>query len=151
MEAVLGRVQILPHKQFFFQTKSPSTYARFDWPKNTWRGITLETNIDEGYQLISKAPVPSVRVDSAIMNLDKISIDIVTIEPIMKFDLGPLVDWVKALKAKRVYVGYDSHKDNLPEPALKETHKLIAKLSEFTSVFPKLLREPYPLQTGASQ
>jgi len=137
MKLILKRVSDLYHKQFFFQTKKPSAFSQYDWPKNVWRGITLETNRDVGYNLISKAPSPSVRYALAIQTGN---IDIVTIEPILEFDLEKLVDMVRNIDPMRVYVGFDTKNCNLPEPSLDKVMRLIHELGKFTIVKPKLLR-----------
>jgi DNA repair photolyase len=144
MEQILTRIHQKSRKQFFFQTKDPSVFPKYDWPENVWHGITLETNRDEGYDLISKAPPPTKRVINASYGR---YVDVITIEPIMEFDLDIFVNFVKMLHPMRVYIGYDTKKSNLPEPPLKKTRQLIEELQKFVKVKPKLLREQYE-QTG---
>ena len=64
----------------------------------------------------------------------------ITIEPIMKFDLEILVEWVQLLKPIWVWVGYDTKNTGLPEPTLKETYELIDKLKHITIVKTKYLK-----------
>jgi len=56
----------------------------------------------------------------------------VTIEPILKFDLKVMLDWIKEINPEVVYVGYDSHPkiNKLDEPPLAMTKQLIAGLGK---------------------
>lgn len=76
-------------------------------PENTYLLTTLETNRDSGYEKISKAPKPSRRYrDFLNLAWDK---KIITIEPIMDFDLDTFVEWIVNIKPKTVFIGYNSH------------------------------------------
>lgn len=69
----------------------------------------------------------------------------VTIEPIIDFDLKELFKWIRNINPWRVYVGYNSHPKEcpLPEPLLNKTLVLITALSsEGFDVRAKLLRHP---------
>ena len=56
---------------------------------------------------------------------------IVTLEPILDFDVKVLVSWIKEINPEVVYVGYDSHpKNNLPEPPKLKVESFISKLKE---------------------
>lgn len=142
MQALLACITDMPERQFFVQTKEPWVYTKYDWPANVMRGITLETNRDDGYRNISQAPEPSQRFVTASIHVED-TIDVVTIEPVMKFDLEIFASWIWDLHPQRVYIGYDTKRTQLPEPSLAEVQALIAKLSKFTVVKPKLLREAW--------
>jgi len=58
----------------------------------------------------------------------------VTIEPIMQFDLKYLVDLVRQCRPQWVNIGADSQKSGLPEPTGIEVEALIAELKKFTEV-----------------
>jgi hypothetical protein len=59
----------------------------------------------------------------------------VTIEPIMKFDLPEMGDYIKRCKPKQVNIGVNSRRDiKLPEPTKDEIIELINELSKFTEV-----------------
>lgn len=127
-------------RQFFFQTKDPRIFLDIPHPRNLWLGITLESDGIVGYEHISKAPNPAKRYLTILEN-SGIKIDIVTIEPIINFDLSRFAGWIQDINPQRVYVGYDSHQTGLLEPPLTKTTQLINKLSKFTKVKLKLLRE----------
>jgi hypothetical protein len=137
-----GHVQVqIYFRTFFFQTKDPRCFQKYQFPKNVILGITLETNRDKDYNLVSKALIPSKRV------LEFIKVEhprkTITIEPIIKFDLIPLINMVKLIKPIRVYVGYDTKRSHLNEPKLAETNQLIEMLSKITTVKLKLIRESH--------
>jgi len=137
---IIGRIRELPNRTFLFQTKAPICFNLYDFPDNVLLGITLETNRDEVYELnkISKAPLPSFRkeVFSILQHRRKV----ITIEPILDFDLDVFVDWIRDINPERVYIGYDTKKCYLPEPDLIKTKLLIKELKKITKVKPKLLR-----------
>jgi hypothetical protein len=72
---------------WFIQSKNPQYFETFlpYLPENTILLTTLETNRDADYDKVSKAPPPSVRYEM-FKHLDYPK-KIVTIEPIMDFDL----------------------------------------------------------------
>ena len=79
---------------------------------------------------ISKAPKPSKRYkDFLALKWDK---KIVTIEPILDFDLETFLEWILSIKPKAVFIGYNSRPRavELPEPEKKKTWQLIHSLEE---------------------
>jgi hypothetical protein len=58
----------------------------------------------------------------------------VTIEPVMDFDLEPFVEMIKAIKPEWVNIGADSKNHNLPEPSKDKVFALISRLSQFTEI-----------------
>jgi len=139
IDKILNRMRELPHKTFFIQTKDPNFFFKYDFPNNLILGITLETN--RWTKDISKAPTPLARE----MNFTRLkhSRKRVTIEPIMDFDLEVFVNMISLILPETVYIGYDTKKTKLPEPALEKTLELIERLRKFTIVKPKLLREKW--------
>jgi hypothetical protein len=65
----------------------------------------------------------------------------VSIEPIMDFDLEPFVQWIGDIKPILVHVGYDNYNSNLPEPPLSKTNQSIYQLRTFAAVKILTLRE----------
>lgn len=81
-------------RRFFVQSKNPACLKQYLHllPNNTFLLTTLETNKDKGYSTVSKAPQPSQRYkDFLSLKWDK---KIVTVEPIMKFDLDPFAKMI---------------------------------------------------------
>ena len=58
----------------------------------------------------------------------------ITIEPIMDFDLGPIVELIKSGNPQQVNIGADSGGNNLPEPGSMKIKLLIDELQKFTTV-----------------
>jgi hypothetical protein len=108
-----------PDKTYFFQSKRPECFEPFlsQFPRNVVLATTLETNRDKGYNTISKAPVPSRRYEQ----FKKLAYDrkAVSIEPIMDFDVGPLVSWIRAIKPEHIWIGFNirSQRVQIPEPS----------------------------------
>ena len=125
-----------PHNTYLFQSKNPkrfldflSYYEDFIPHKVIW-GTTIETNRD--IQNITKAPSTFQRY--SMMARIKGRRTMVSIEPIMDFDLDIMVEWIYAIQPKFVSIGADSKRNNLPEPPAWKVEKLIKELEEFTEV-----------------
>jgi len=124
-------------KTYYFQSKNPACFNQYlDWfQENEDKVIlltTLETNRDEGYRKISKAPLPSKRFND-FLDLDY-SRKVVTIEPSMDFDLYELLDWIFQLTDQQtleyVWFGYDSKNCGLPEPTTYKAQEFVNLLQE---------------------
>jgi len=124
-----------PENTYFFQTKNPARLKNwlFRLPPKVILGITLESNRD--YH-ISKAPCPEERV-AAFSEYSEDFKSMVSIEPIMDFDLPKFVDWIKYVNPSFVSIGADSKKSNLPEPSASKVKELISALEKFTKVYVK--------------
>ena len=134
-------------RTFLIQSKNPACFHKYNFPDNVILGATIETNRDEITKKISKAPLPSIRFK------DMVKLDhrrrMITIEPILKFDLKVMLDWIKKINPEVVYVGYDSHpKNKLDEPTEAETKRLIAEISKLgIEVRKKLIRPAWDEKT----
>lgn len=115
---------------FYFQSKKPACLKPFLklLPKNVILVTTLETNRDTGYKKISKAPVPSKRYRQFLaLNYPR---KIVTIEPVIDFDVKPFAKWIIKIKPKYVWLGFNSKEKavSLPEPSKEKVQSLIEVL-----------------------
>jgi len=143
--------------QYLFQTKNSARFLEFmsRFPERTTLGTTIETNRyqtrpvrsgslglfpteQEGFISISSAP--SLPQRASAMELvskagSKVGLSImITLEPIMEFDLDVMVKWMEAIAPDFVNIGADSKGHHLPEPSWSEIQKLIEELSRFTEV-----------------
>jgi len=141
MRRILVRIKQLPDRTFLIQSKNPSVFSKFRFPGNVLLGTTLETNRDDLYVGISKAPLPSWRFE-AMLRLQH-SRKIVTIEPVLDFDVEIMERWVRDIRPETCYVGYDSKKNYLPEPEIHKVEVLMKKLKETTSVRAKTIRKAW--------
>ena len=123
---------------YLFQSKNPERFYRlathFNYPTNTILGTTIETN--RIYPQMGETPSSHERSEymSFISEYFK---TMVTIEPIMDFDLNVLVDLVQYCNPLWVNIGADSKGHNLSEPSSEKITALIEELSKFTKVIPK--------------
>ena len=117
------------NNRYLFQSKAPRRFTEYKFPANTLLGTTIETN--RFYEGISKAPPTGHRVAwMKELALPKM----VSIEPIMDFDLPYLLDWIKQITPEFVSIGADSKGHNLPEPSWDKVSLLVDKLKRFTEV-----------------
>lgn len=144
-----------PKTTFLVQSKNPTRFAEIQRiayiPMNVIFGTTIESNRD--YPCISKAPPVLARykairsISCGILSKKWFEQKVyVTIEPIMDFDQGILVEWIRNISPEFVYVGYnnyDTTKLHLQEPTLEKTLSLIAELEKHTEVREKTLREAW--------
>jgi DNA repair photolyase len=140
IERVLEVVRANPRTEFFFLTKNPIRYFEFldRMPENATLGATVETNRDEGYEQISRAPKPSERLE-AMAELDWPR-KVIVVEPVLDFDLEEFAEAVKRVGPAEVYIGYDNYGCKLPEPPLAKVKTLISRLEGLTRVHSKSLR-----------
>lgn len=127
-------IERCPRKQFYFQTKDPRCLNQYldVFPKNNVILLTtLETNRDEGYHEISKAPVPSKRYE-AFKDIEWPR-KMITIEPIMSFDIEVFLEWVKAVQPECVWIGYNSRPNQvrLNEPSFEKTKLFVQELRRY--------------------
>jgi hypothetical protein len=116
---------------YLFQSKNPGRFVEFLGllPKNSIIATTLETNRD---YCVSEAPKSSQRYQ------DFLSISyhrkMVSIEPILDFDLEEFLMWIKRICPEFVSIGADSKNNNLQEPSPDKIKKLISGIETFTKV-----------------
>jgi hypothetical protein len=123
-----------PDNKYLFQSKNP--IAMLDWidefPANSIIGTTIETNRFYSDHM-GKTPLPQSRADH-MRRISKMYPTMLTIEPIMAFNLDVLVNLVRWCQPQWVNVGADSQGHNLPEPTATEVEALISELKKFTEV-----------------
>jgi len=142
LEKIVDTIRQKPNKTFLMQSKDPKTFNRTIFPDNVILGTTLETNRDELGEAISKAPMPSQRYRDFIEV--RHDLKMVTIEPVMDFDMDVMVDWIENINPCMVWLGYDSGKNRLVEPELEKVKSLHWELAKrgFTVVL-KTMRKAW--------
>lgn len=122
---------------YLFQTKNPRRFSEFIdiFPQNTILGTTIESNrYDEN---LSRAPSTRERAQwmaNLKLNLNDKYKFMVSIEPVIKFDLDKLVTMIRDVLPDYISIGADSKSNGLEEPTKDELKKLIKKLGDFTEV-----------------
>lgn len=128
---ILARIKNEPDKNFLLQSKSPKKAferAGVKLPRNVLIGTTIETNRAELCRKFTNAPPPELRYRQ-LRDIDH-PYKQVTIEPIMAFDLEVIVQWVREINPRLVWLGYDSKNCGLEEPTLEEFITLTWRLAE---------------------
>lgn len=113
---VLKKCRKNPNNQYFFQTKNPIRLLSFPFafPQDDLMvGVTIESNRDYKY---SKAPKIEDRI-YGLKELSKYFFPImISIEPILDFDLIQFIGILDAIRPVFVSIGADSKDHNLLEP-----------------------------------
>ena len=132
IEAVIVHCRDYPENTYLFQSKNPGRFSSFwnSFPIHTVLGTTIETN--RFIPSVSKAPSPFRRA-MEMMGSRRYN-RMVSIEPIMDFDVGELTEWMEAIMPDFVSIGADSKGHHLSEPSGEKTLALIAELETFTEV-----------------
>jgi DNA repair photolyase len=142
IKQVLDHIRQFPEADFLFMTKNPRRYLELlpFIPNNAILGATIETNIDSiiSQDKVSCAPLPSERA-KAMKALDW-KRKIVSVEPILQFDLEIFSKWIEDIDPFIVYVGYDNYSHKLREPTLKQTTDLLNTLSDNSLIIRKTIR-----------
>ena len=119
--------------KYLFQSKNPARIDKYinDINREFYVCTTIETN--RYYpEFMGNSPNPIVR--SLGMEILRTQQKYVTIEPIMDFDLKPLIEIIKRCNPIQVNIGADSGNNNLPEPSWEKILQLKEELSKFTII-----------------
>jgi len=141
LERIFEVIRKYADRTFLIQTKNPGVFRSTVFPANVILGTTIETNSVKEYQGVSAAPLPEQRFN------DILAIDhprkMVTIEPVIDFDLDIMKSWIRAVRPVMVWIGYDSRKTGLIEPAKEKVMRFVDEMrADGFNVIPKLIREP---------
>jgi hypothetical protein len=124
--------------KYLFHTKNPVRAVEL-WEDGHFSELgaylcaTVESN--RHYPDISKAPPPVDR----ILGLSEWGGEgsMITVEPVMDFDLPEFLNMIKEINPEQVNIGADSGHNGLPEPPKEKILALIAELETFTKVVKK--------------
>jgi uncharacterized Fe-S cluster-containing radical SAM superfamily protein len=141
MQKILARIEQLSDRTFLIQSKNPSIFNDYRFPGNILLGTTIETNRDDLYEGISNAALPIQRYKAMLKVRHKRKI--VTVEPVLDFDVEIMERWVLEIRPETCYVGYDSKKNCLPEPELSKVEVFMERLKERTRVRAKTIRKAW--------
>jgi hypothetical protein len=104
------------------------------FPTNTIICTTIESN-REYPEIYNNCPKI---IDRVFPFLIKSHVQkMITIEPILDFDLYELIEIIQTIKPFQVNIGADSKGHNLPEPDKIKVESLIKELNKITTVFLK--------------
>lgn len=127
---VLDKCREHRYNKYLFQTKNPKRFMSFglEFPTYSVFGTTIETN--RNYP-VSKAPTMRERFNEIWRVYGK---KMISIEPIMDFDLFVFSSMLEHLEPDFVSIGADSQRHNLPEPSPDKVRALVERLRKFTDV-----------------
>jgi len=128
IELVLEKCQAHSNR-YLFQSKNPLRFHSYCgvFPLHSVFGTTIESNRSE----VSLAPLPYDRY-KAMREMP--GHKMVSIEPIMDFDLDIMVEWIQKIGPDFVSIGADSKGHHLPEPSPDKVDRLVEELSKLTVV-----------------
>jgi hypothetical protein len=131
-EIIVGWIhKVLEHcykfkNTYLFQSKAPENMIGWTFPQDVILGTTLET--DRCYSGISLAPEPFERACA----LKKVNCKkMVSIEPIMDFDLDEFVGMIDMVDPNFISIGADSKDHHLPEPSRDKVLALLDGLTKY--------------------
>jgi DNA repair photolyase len=116
--------------RYLFQTKNPSNFIDIDFPENTILCTTVESNRNY-FEIYNNSPKIGNRISSFKFIESKLKM--ITIEPILNFDIDELLKIITDINPFQVNIGADSNGHHLPEPSEE-------KLQEFLNLIPKNIK-----------
>jgi hypothetical protein len=137
--SVFNRASEFPDNTYIFQSKNPHKIIPFLNLLSAGKYkfcTTIETN----------RHYPEIMCDSPFTNIRAIGLKnlhdrgfetMITIEPIMDFDLTKMLRIIHMAEPAQVNIGADSGNNHLPEPPKEKVIELILELQKFTTVYQK--------------
>ena len=143
INSIINYLASFPDNTYLFQSKNPKRfydliYREFvdqKWNKQIILGTTIETNKDLLPEVQGVSPrVPSPMNRQYWFRKTNAYHKMVSIEPILEFDLDVMVEWIERIKPEFVSIGADSKGHGLPEPSSNDVKQLIKALNQITEV-----------------
>jgi DNA repair photolyase len=133
---VVKRSRHFPDNKYLFQTKNPGRFTSPLFGLSAEHHIlctTMETNFFIP-QIMKTAPDPERRSIAMGRIAEAGFKTMVTIEPIIDFNLREMLFFIERAKPFQVNIAADSGNNGLPEPPKEKVMELIAELEKFTKV-----------------
>lgn len=133
IEPVLAHCRSFRKNGYLLQTKNPERFYTFhdQFPEGVVLGTTIETN--RNYEL-SRAPKPIDRLTPMALLSHAGFCTMVSVEPILDFDVAELIASIKLISPSWVSIGADSQGHHLSEPPAWKINALITGLRSITEV-----------------
>lgn len=121
--------------KYLFQSKNPERFRKFfyEFTGNEIFATTLESN-REYPEIFRHAPGVLERYKAVTMCRKDYCRFMITIEPILDFDLNPFVAMIGDIEPVWVNIGADSKGHKMPEPSAEKIRSLIDRLKTITEV-----------------
>jgi DNA repair photolyase len=132
IKQVLEHCRAYPSNMYLFQSKNPMRFFHFTGllPQSCMLGTTMESDIS--YPNVSRAPSQAER--ALAMSMLKGFQTMISVEPVMDFNLHGFVKIIRDIHPKFVSIGADSKRCSLKEPDRAKLVRFIDSLREFTEV-----------------
>uniref|UniRef100_A0A6H1ZTB9 DUF5131 family protein n=1 Tax=viral metagenome TaxID=1070528 RepID=A0A6H1ZTB9_9ZZZZ len=133
IQKTIDHCKKFPLNSYLFQSKNPKRMfeLRSIFPSGSLFGTTIETN--RQYDQMGRAPLIVYRVKyMGLLGVTRKTM--VTLEPIMDFDIKELVSMIEHIRPTWVNIGADSKGHGLPEPSADKILALIDELKKFTEI-----------------
>jgi DNA repair photolyase len=135
IDRILEKCRFNYRNRYLFQSKNPERFRKFcgEFTGNEIFATTLESN-REYHEIFRDAPGVSERYTAMTKCREAGCEVMITIEPILDFDLKPFVEMISDIKPVWINIGADSKGHKLPEPSAEKIRALIDALKEITEV-----------------
>lgn len=132
---ILERCRQNPEHIYLFQSKNPRKFLEYlqYMPPKVIIGTTIESNRSELTDPLTNAPGVNERL-AGMLEIPNGYDKMVSLEPIIDFDIAEFVQIIAYIHPKFVSIGADSKGHNLPEPSPEKIKELIKELEKFTEV-----------------
>ena len=132
VKSTMNYINKFPDNKYLLQSKAPNMFVWWynNYPELFGNNIVFATTIESNryYSNISKATHPTIRME-AIRKLKLQGFTImVTIEPVLDFDLDEFVAMLKYTLADQINIGAVTGGHKLPEPSKEKLQALIEAL-----------------------
>jgi DNA repair photolyase len=131
-----------PGNKYLLQTKNPGRFLEFfkEFRGGGIPNITLCTTIETNFfipDIMRGSPPPEMRSMAMAELSSRGYRTMVTVEPILYFNMRELLFYIERSNPVQVNIGADSGHNHLPEPPAWKIRELIAELKTFTRVVEK--------------
>jgi DNA repair photolyase len=137
--SVINYARAYDENQYLFQTKNPERFTSPLFGLSAEKDVlctTIETD-QHLAEIMRNAPSPFARAKYMAAIKEQGFRTMVTIEPIMDFNLENMLFMLKKIGPEQVNIGADSGHNHLPEPPKEKIIDLVAELRKFTRVVEK--------------
>jgi DNA repair photolyase len=136
---VINRAHLFSDNTYLFQTKNTERFTSPLIGLSAEKDVLCTTIETDMYlpDIMGNAPDPFYRLHYLYPMRARGFRIMITIEPIMDFNLGPLLFMLRSIKPEQVNIGADTGNNHLPEPPKEKIIKHISELWKFTKVVEK--------------
>jgi len=132
IKSTMNYINKFPDNKYLFQSKAPNMFVwwYYNYPESLKNNIIFATTIESNrhYPNISKAPHPVTRMGGIRKLHSQGFKTMVTVEPVLDFDLDDFIGMLKYTLADQINIGAVTGGHKLPEPSKNKLQALIEAL-----------------------